>query len=391
MTATIAAPVYKDAEQALKIAKITLMMGKATTCYTTVIFSLKQSLTEEIPTAATDGRELLINPNFFMGLPPNERLTLMAHEALHVLLDHMHRKGDRDHKIWNVAGDYVINGALKNAQYTPLSKWLYDAAYDGKTTEQVYDIIIKKSPQQQQYILDQCSGDSPNGNDVNYPDQVDPKDAVTQDEVTSIILRAVTQAKAMGQPAGTMPAEIDIELQRTLNPPLPWYIILQNYLTSFAKEDFTFRKPNKRFLPDYYLPTAHSEAVCNLAIAVDISSSVSDHEFNVFIGKIDEVKRTMNPKETTVISFNTKITRIQTLSEDDDAFKKLKFNGRGGTAVHEVMGWAEENKPSVLLIFTDGEFTQVEPKNKNIPIVWLIHNDPKWQTKWGRVIHYNVI
>jgi len=383
-------PVYKDAEQALKIAKITLMMGKQTTCYTTVVFSLKQKITEEIPTAATDGRELLINPDFFMNLSPNERLTLLAHEALHVLLDHMHRKGTRDHKLWNVAGDYVINGSLKKAQYAIPQGGLVDSKYDDMTTEQVYTILDKKTDQQKQDLFNQCKDGSLNGNDITYPDQVDPADAVTQDEVTSVILRAMTQAKAMGQPPGSLPAEIDIELQKTLNPPLPWHIILQNYLTSFAKEDFSFRRPNKRFLPTYYLPTAHSEAICNIAIAVDISSSVTDHEFDVFIGKIADIQAMMKPEKITIISFNTQITGTQVLTAEDNPLTKLKFKGRGGTAIAPVLNWLADNKPTVALVFTDGEFDQVEPKDKSIPMVWLIHNAPHWKTKYGRTIHYNV-
>jgi predicted metal-dependent peptidase len=387
------APVYKEAEQALKVAKITLMMQKNTVCYTTVVFSLKQEITADIPnmtTAATDGKHLYIHPDFFMGLSPNERLTLLAHEALHVLLDHMHRKGDRDHKLFNIAADYVINGSLVNAQYALPKGGLHDHKYDGMTTEQVYKLLEKKNNQQKQELFDKCKDGSLNGNDITYPDQVDPGEAVTQDEVTKIILRAVTQAKAMGQPAGTMPAEIELALQHTLNPPLPWHIILSHYLTEFAKEDFTFRRPNRRFLPDSYLPTAHSEAVCNLAICVDISSSVTDHEFNVFITKIAEIKNSMNPQETTVVSFNTQITGVQKLTADDNPLTKLKFKGRGGTAIAPVLEWAAENKPTVMIIFTDGEFTQVEPKNKGVPMLWLIHDNPMWKTKWGRVIHYNI-
>lgn len=382
--------IYKEAEQALKVAKITLMMQKNTVCYTTVLFSLKQRFTEEIPTAATNGKELVINPHFFVGLTPNERLTLLAHEVLHVLLDHMHRIGDRIHELWNIAGDYVINGSLATAQYTPLKKWLYESKYDGMTTEQVYNDLMKKPDQDRQNLIAQCKANGFNGGDVTYPDQVDPKDAVSQDEVTNIILRAVTQAKAMGQPPGTMPNEIEVELQKTLNPPLPWNVILQNYLTSFAQDDFSFRRPNKKFLPTYYLPTAYSEAVCNIAVAVDISSSVTDHEFNVFIQKIDEIKKTMKPQKMTIISFNTKITGIQELTPEDNPLTKLKFKGRGGTHVGEILQWAADNKPTVMLVFSDGEFNHIEPKDKRVPIVWLIHNSPNWKSKWGRTIHYNV-
>lgn len=381
--------VYKDAEQALKIAKITLMMQKNTVCYTTTIFSLKQIFTEDIPTAATNGRDLLVNPNFFTGLTVAERLTLLAHEALHVLLDHMHRIGNRDFKLWNIAGDYVINGALKLAHYTMPKGALYDASYEGLTTEAVYKLLDKKTDQQKDQLFAQCKDGALNGNDIDYPKDGDP-DAVTQDEVTKVILRAVTQAKAMGQPPGILPGEVEVGLQKVLNPPLPWYVILQNYLTAFAKDDFTFRKPNKRFMPNHYLPTAFSEAVCNIAIGVDISSSVTDHEFDVFINKIAEIKTMMNPEKVTVIAFNTQITGVQELLADDNPLTKLKFKGRGGTNIGPILKWAADNKPTVLIIFTDGEFNEVEPPNKAIPIVWLIHNCPAWKYPWGRVINYNV-
>lgn len=383
-------PVYQEAEKALKIAKITMMMQKDTVCYTTVIFSLKQSFTEDVPTAATDGKRLKINPVFFTNLTPNQRITLLAHEALHVLLDHMHRKGNRDHQLWNIAGDYVINGSLVNAKYAFIDGCLHDRQYDGKMTEQVYDLLNKKSDKQKQDLIAKCNANGLNGNDVVYPDQVDQNDAVSQEEVTSVILRAVTQANLMGQSAGSMPSEIAVELQKTLNPPLPWYVILHNYLTNFAKDDFSFRRPNKRFMPQHYLPTAYSEAVCDIAIAVDISSSVTDAEFNVFIQKIAEIKSTMNPDKMTIISFNTRITGVQKLTADDNPLAKLKFKGRGGTNVADVLHWAAENKPTVLLVFTDGEFNQMQPVDKRVPIIWLIHNSPTWKGITGRTIHYNI-
>jgi predicted metal-dependent peptidase len=375
-----------DAASALKIAKITMMMSSDTIFYTTILFSLKQIIDDTVPTAAVDGKRLWINPIFFNDLSPGERITLLAHEVLHVALDHMHRISDRDPKLWNSAGDYVINGMLVKAGYVLPDGGLHDTKYNNKTTEQVYDIIYKKNKKEQEDILKKLGT-----GDVIYPDTSDP-DHVTQDQVTEIVLRASTQAKQMGKSIGSVPSEVSVQLKEILNPPLPWHVILANYMTEFAKDDYTFRRPNRRFLPNHYLPTAHSEAIANIAVAVDISSSVSDHEFNVFITKIAEIQQAMHPKKITVISFNTKITGVQELTDDDNPFKQLKFNGRGGTAIGPVHEWAKENKPTVLLVFSDGEFQQPEPLDKNVPIVWIINDNPHWNSlHGGRVIHYNII
>ena len=383
------AQIMKDAADALKIAKITLMMQKNTVFYTTILFSLKQAITDEIPTACTNGRDLLINPTFFTDLTANERLTLLSHEVLHVALDHMHRIGNRNPQLWNIAADYVINGSLVKAGYTLPKGGLYDIKYDGKTTEEVYRLLDKEPEQVKAGLSGKCPAGSLNGNDIAYPDKNDPDNSVSQNEVTEIILRASTQARMMGQDPGSVPGEISIELTKTLNPPLPWNVILQNYMTEFSNDDYTFRRPNKRFLPKHYLPVAYTEAMTNVAVAVDASSSVNDHEFNIFINKISDILRTVRPKKITVIAFDTRIQSVQELTVTDDPFKKLKFKGRGGTAIEPVHIWAAENKPTVMLIFTDGEFKQVQPINKAIPLIWLIHDAPTWKTPYGRVIHYN--
>lgn len=378
--------IYDDATEALKIAKITMMMQRDTAFYTAILFSLKQSMTEEVPTAATDGKHLLINPEFFWDLPLNERITLLAHEILHVALDHMHRRGERNPELWNVAADYVINYSLVNAGYKLPDGGLYDNQYANMTTEQVYKLLDKQSDDQKQQQIAGCNMD------VQYPENAkDPGSAVTQEEVTEIILRATTQAKAMGQAPGSLPAEIDISLQQTLNPALPWNIILSNYLTEFSKDDYTFKRPNRRFLPDYYLPTARSEAICNLAVCVDTSSSVDDHQFNDFITKIDEMKKMMKPKKISVMAFNTKFVSEQELTDNDNPFTKLQFKGRGGTKIHPAHEWIAKVKPTVALIFTDGEFSQSPPVDSSIPIIWLIYDNPQWKSSTGgRVIHYNI-
>lgn len=377
--------VYDNAAEALKIAKITLMMQKDTAFYIALLFSLKQRLTEEVPTAATDGKHLLINPEFFWDLPLNKRIGLLAHEVLHVGLDHMHRRGTRDPQLWNVAADYVINYALIQAGYHLPDNGLYDKKYAGMSTEQVYNALAQENQQTQQTLVSGCALD------IQYPENApDPGQAVTQEQVTEIILRATTQAKAMGQPAGSMPGEIDIHLQRTLNPPLPWNLILSNYLTEFTKDDYTFKRPNRRFLPDYYLPSAKSEAICNLAICVDTSSSVSEHQFNDFITKIYEMKKLLNPQKISVMAFNTGFVSEQELTAEDDPFKKLVFKGRGGTRIKPAHEWIAKIKPTVALIFTDGEFQQTEPLNPSIPLIWLIYDNPKWKGNHGRTIHYEI-
>jgi len=386
---TLHANVITEAKEILKIIKITMMMRKDTTFYTSILFSLKQFINFECDTAATDGKRLYINPLFFNDIDTEERIGLLAHEVMHVGFDHMHRCGNRNPKIWNFAADYVINNLLIKAGYSLPAGGLYDKKYDGKTVEEVYDIIYKKGKEALQKLIASTSG-TWNGNDIQYPQDAKKGKEVKEEEVTRIIMQAQEAARSAGNPPGSYPGEVDIELKKIINPPLPWNVILQNFMTEYSKDDYSFRRPNRRFLPDHYLPTAHSEAIANIAFAVDGSSSVTDEQFLIFIQKIDEVMRIMSPKKVSVICFNTKLTGpAQELSGDENPFRKLKFKARGGTAINPVHEWVAEHKPTMMIIFTDGQFRQTPPIDKSVPLFWIINDNKKWESKvGGRVVHF---
>ena len=82
---------------------------------------LSLSETDAIPTAGTNGKQLLVNPEWFGKLTLNERVFVICHEVMHVILEHQRRTKlymDRgigpDMKAFNpekmnVAEDYIIN------------------------------------------------------------------------------------------------------------------------------------------------------------------------------------------------------------------------------------------------------------------------------------------
>ena len=64
------------------------------------------------PTAATDGRHLYYNTQFFSKMNTKEIEFVIAHEILHCVFDHMTRREDRDPQIHNIAADYIVNNTL---------------------------------------------------------------------------------------------------------------------------------------------------------------------------------------------------------------------------------------------------------------------------------------
>lgn len=365
-------------------AKVGVMAKPDSTFFSTILFSLKHSWDETIPTACTNGINLRINPTWFTNMSDGARIGLLVHEVCHVAYQHMLRVGDRDFKLWNIATDYVINNLLVSRGFELPEDGLIDSKYNDMSSEQVYE-LLKQDPDQvpQNFQVDM---EVPSGAD-GEPLSQDEQEAIEQ-EIQDIIIKAATQSKMQNDKPGTIPGDIEVMLQKLLNPKLPWYTILHKYMDSMAPEDYTFKRCNRRFLQyGIYLPTLYSESIGSIAVAVDTSGSVTDEQFTAFLTEINAIHERLKPKKLTVIDFDTRIHEEHVLTQGDNP-ARIKFHGRGGTCIEPVIDWAAEHKPNVLVIFTDGYFYQYDLDPK-VPVIWVINNNGNFKYPYGKVIHFD--
>jgi predicted metal-dependent peptidase len=368
----------KQANTALNKAKIALMSKPDSVFFTTLCFSMKHVWSEEVPTAACDGKKVYWNPAFFMDLAnAEERVFLMLHEVMHAAYLHMDpvRTAGKCADRWNIACDHVINLQLIDRGFTMptgKNKGVADSQFIGMNADQVYKLLPD------------------NPGKPNQQDLMDPGEAMetVRADMADVLIRAAVQSKAAGDKAGTIPGEIDIFLNKLLNPKLPWHRILQKYIKSFDKHDYTFKRPNRRFFPKHHLPSLYSETLIDLAVFIDASGSVSDLDFLRFVTEFAGILRMMKPKKMTLGTFDTTVKSTHEIANIADLMA-VKFTGRGGTNIEPVIHWANEHKPQLLLIFTDGHFRFSHTETK-IPLIWLINNHPGFKAPTGKVIHYEM-
>lgn len=370
----------KDHHHALSKAKIQLMARSDSAFFTTVCFSLKHAWNDDIRTAETDGRTIWFNPAFFMSLSVEEQVFLLLHESMHVAYLHMSRAANHPNKQKaNMAMDYVINLQLVERGFKMPACGLLDKQYAGMCWEEVYKLLPDNPPTPMGGF----------GEDLIYGDGDDSDGSTSSElakEVQDILVRASIQSKMAGDKPGTIPGDIQIAIDKLVDPKLPWYKILAKYLHAFAKNDYSFRRPARRFFPKWHLPSMWSENLCDLAIAVDASGSVSDADFQVFVNEVSGILRMMKPETMTLLVFDTDIrseTKIKSVKE----LLGITFTGRGGTLISPVLEWANKTRPQLLLVFSDGEFRIPDIKAKS-ETVWVIHNNPSWKAPFGKTIHY---
>lgn len=80
--------------------------------YGLLLMHMQFGLDESLETAATDGIRIVFNPGFLESLSENELDFVMMHEVLHVVLHHCRREDQRDHDLFNIACDIVVNSNI---------------------------------------------------------------------------------------------------------------------------------------------------------------------------------------------------------------------------------------------------------------------------------------
>ena len=97
---------------------------------------------QTISKAATDGRNIFLNPEFLSSLPSQQQDGLILHELLHAALLHPSRLKERQPMFWNIAADIIVNGMISQqsgVELPPLG--LRDESLEQLSVEEVYELL----------------------------------------------------------------------------------------------------------------------------------------------------------------------------------------------------------------------------------------------------------
>jgi len=378
-----------DLQKILDRAKIGVMLH-GSVFISTIAFSLRHKFNPNIKTARTDGRTIEYNPEFFQSLNPDERIFVIAHEAWHVALMHLLRVGDRDPGYYNKAADYVINQLLFDDDFDVPDMACQDSNYRGKSTNEIYDIILEEQDEpddnNQDLVYGVCGTD---GDEDNQGKQLSPKEKDDlENHIKNMLVKARTQSQMQDKEHGVIPAEVERFIDKLINPRLSWDNILQRFLTDKVKGDYTWARPNRRFMPEFYLPTQHSDSLAKITIAIDTSGSISKEDLTAILSEIQYIRDTMKPKELVIIDCDYQIHNIYDVSEDQHILD-LEFTGGGGTSCTPVMEYCRDNPTTALVYFTDLYMKQWE-EEMDFPILWIVYNNDNANPPVGEVTHYEI-
>jgi predicted metal-dependent peptidase len=250
--------------------------------FATLALHAKIKITDDLPTAATDGRDVFVNPDFFNGLSTPAQEGLLLHEVLHAALLHVTRRGARDPKLWNIAADIVVNGMLLRDGYVIPDGGIRDVSKEHLATEEVYDLLLRDADKRPAPSL----GMADLMDDAGSPGQ--PASKADKAEIEGQWQQALQQARqvAEGSLKGDLPAGLRRELNALGRSRLDWRALLWRFLVQTPTDFAAF---DRRFVGDgLYLETISGESV-HVHVCVDTSGSINKDDITRFLSEVQAI------------------------------------------------------------------------------------------------------
>lgn len=367
--------------------------------------------TKQVPYAATDAKNIMINPDSYFKFNLMERVFVAAHEVVHNVygdVELLHRVAAAgkvpmndgtflpfDNEVMQKSMDYRINALLVDSRIGTMPKigW-YDPKIAG-ANDSVLDVYAKMYKKKKEDKDQGGKGDGPGGFDqLMAPGKSmgqDPAQAAGQrNQQQWAVELAQAQTLQQARDQGKMAGALQRMFKDILEPQIPW---IEKIAAIFARKvgsgAYNWKKPDRRFIVrDLHMPSRSGHQAGWIVIWGDTSGSIGSAELNKYLGELAGIIEDVRPRRLTILWCDARIHRIDEVEEvmDLHTIKAQGVGGGGGTSVHPCFEWIDkqnEEKPDVFIGFTDGyvTFPKVAP---SYHVIWAAVADTKFP--WGDVV-----
>jgi predicted metal-dependent peptidase len=355
-------------------------------------------------TAATDGRHLYYNTQFFNAMNNKEIEFVIAHEILHCVYDHFNRREDRNPKLYNIAADYIVNNLLvrdKIGAKPKLVDCFQDFKYDKWTSEEVYDDLFKNAKKidldslgellDEHIDWEEGDDDSEGGKDGKGK-----RPRLTKAEIDQIkdeIKEAMIQA-AQSAGAGNVPGEIQRMIKELTEPKMNWRELLRQQIQSTIRSDYTFMRPSRKgWHTGAVLPGMNFDETIDIAVGIDMSGSIGNDQAKVFLSEVQGIMDQYKGYKIKLWCFDTKVYNEQDFSADGGvSLLDYDIMGGGGTDFDANWKYMKDNdiQPKKFVMFTDGYPFGSWGDENYCDTIFIIHghHDKNLQAPFGVTAHY---
>lgn len=357
--------------------------------YAHVLSGVPRRVTDELATAAVgfhrpeDGVcRLMVNPRFLLGLPEPQRIAVVKHEVLHLVLRHPFRDAGRDPKILGIAADLVVNQLVPPwplpANAVTLEHFRLLGLREDQTLDYYYSRLARAAEDRPAFgewlEAGESEGEPERGVGPGEHGRWPGEDAAVSEPAAKLVDDAIEKAWDRISPAARhrLPGEVRglaEALLRVRREPLDWRQKPRRFAQSVRRAPLrnTIRRPSRRFGT---YPGLRLRRTSRLAVVVDTSGSLDEGELERFFSEVHAIWR--SGAEVVVLESDAEVQRAQLY----DGQMPRTAMGRGGTSFDPAFAWirAEElRRPFDGIIYlTDGYATPPTVRPRCRQILWVL-------------------
>lgn len=365
-------------------------------------------------TAATDGKDIFIDPDYFASLDEEGRAFLLAHEFMHKKLKHHLRRNfdgvERDPDLFNEAADAVTNANLERDGFTLPKGCVNRSEARNYTVEEFYEILKKEdknnSDDNNTQVKDDHSmweetlkeseekGEIPDvSKEVEMEKEGFQKNRETRLKKAKEKLERMKEEVLKKQEEFSDSEKIIFENVGEENQAIDWKILLRR---EFFKDDYIWSQ--RRSIAEnnyaYRLEEYEEEDEAETEVLIDVSGSV---DLDLVKSFLRIVKPIIDQSKLKVGCFNAKFwgfVEIESV-KDIDHFV-IPSGARGSSSWTEDWDLAvrsfSKKKEVNKIIFTDGypgpgNMPKEDLKNENV--IWVVYGNKDFHPCCGKVIFIN--
>jgi predicted metal-dependent peptidase len=326
---------------------------------------------------------IYFNPIIFLTLSIKQMESTLKHEILHVVSMHLSRakefQGSYSTLAINIAMDIVVNTYLDHLPpYATTLEWV-NLNYSLKLLPfepfEYYVEKIQTALDLLEVIEEETADASNNAEEIETAYSPEKTHDIWEDssELDEQTLIEFTEKFIAASQKGTIPNYLESMISSLKNSKgeLPWNLYLKRLMgTVESNQRKTITRRNRRQPDRLDLRGQLRSHKARIVVALDISGSISDEEFNQAIKEVLSIVKNYN-HEITIIECDSEIRRVYKVKSVKDI--KARINIRGGTRFTPVFEYANTTKINLLVYFTDGKG---EDKLLSIPrgykTLWVI-------------------
>lgn len=270
-----------------------------------------------------------------------------------------------------------------------------DAAFTGMAEEAIYSRIFRPKPQgnkpqgQPGQGQGQGQGKQPGQNGAQQRKKfgefsqqgTTPADKKQKERWEGVLVQSAAIAKGRGK----LPGGIERLVKELIEPTIPWFELLRQWLREQTNDDWNWQKPNTMYgQSEFILPVLLSEKIGSVVFATDTSGSIDQTALAQFQTEKQTCLDDLKPNKLIDIYCDAAIHAVREYGPGDQI--ALDAPGGGGTDFRPVFDHIDTlpEQPKCLVFLTDtmGTFPDSPPA---YPVLWVTWY-PGATVPWGTLV-----